>query len=40
MNDRETAMESSESHDRILIVDDEPSMRTALMESEIGRAHV
>jgi len=33
MNDRETAMESSESHDRILIVDDEPSMRTALMES-------
>jgi two-component system response regulator FlrC len=33
MNDRETATESSESHDRILIVDDEPSMRTALMES-------
>ncbi len=33
MNDRETAMDISESHDRILIVDDEPSMRTALMES-------
>lgn len=33
MNDRETTIEGSESHDRILIVDDEPSMRTALMES-------
>jgi DNA-binding NtrC family response regulator len=33
MNDRETPIEGSESHDRILIVDDEPSMRTALMES-------
>lgn len=36
MNDRETAMDISESHDRILIVDDEPSMRTALMSPCVG----
>ena len=44
MNDREMSMEHSEGAERVLIVDDEPSMRTALMESvrrlEIGRAHV
>ena len=33
MNDREMSMEHSEGAERVLIVDDEPSMRTALMES-------
>ena len=33
MNDREMSMEHSEGAERVLIEDDEPSMRTALMES-------